>query len=192
MNRRSRNIITHALSRKKVRLGLLLIVGLFVFVGLGNRLVTGTSSQSNGSSGNGILGDKQNIEVEVDQSIEIPIGEDNVITYTITTAELQDSIVIRGQQAYPVDGKQFLVLNLKLSNTETQRVRLDTRDFIRLSVNDSPDRLAPAIHNDPVELQPISDQYTRLGFSVFLDDADYKLFLGEITEEKIEIPLEFN
>lgn len=197
MNRNSKNIILHALSNKKVRLGIVAIIGLIVIVNLASRSLTSARNNS-GNSGTGanILGNSQNNtrSVDINQSIDIPIddsGEKNV-TYSVISAELQNTIVIQGQRATPVEGKQFLILNLKLSNTEPQRVRMDTRDFIRLGVNQTADRLAPSIHNDPVELQPISDQYTRLGFSVFTTDTSYTLYLGKIDGDKIEIPLNFN
>ena len=195
---RSKNFVSSILLNKKTAS----IFGVIAVIAIG---VIGVRAVSNNSSNDKQLGStvrtqnnnskvKGTQKIEVGQSIKIPTGknEEDFITYTIVDAELKDQIVLQGQTASAVEGKQFLVLNIKLSNNLEKKVVLNTRDNIRLSVNGSSDRLAPNIHNDPVEVQPISDQITRLGFSVFKTDTDYKLYLGEISEEKIEIPLVFN
>lgn len=193
---RTGNPLTALLGQKGVRylIGgvLLLLLGTTLFSRMSNGRFSG-DKQLGSTLG---LSKQESEEVllttEVNQSIEIPIGTgDESLTYTITNAELKDSIVLRGQNARAIDGKQFLILNLKLSNKSEQRIKLDSRDYVRLGVNGGDDRLPPTIHNDPIEIQPISDQFSRLGFSVYTTDKDFVLYLGEISEEKIEIPLAF-
>mgnify|MGYP001186333182 CR=1 FL=1 len=128
-------------------------------------------------------------KIELDSNLQIAIDDKENISFKIESAELKNEIILKGQKARAVEGKNFLVLNIKLSNPAKQRIKLDTRDYVRLTIMDSEDRLAPSIHNDPVEIQPISDQYTRLGFSVPSDKKQFKLFVGEISEEKTEVDL---
>lgn len=141
-----------------------------------------------------LLADETNQEIDLEHSFQIPLGDssDQNITFRLQSAELKDSIILKGQKARAIQGKQFLIINLKLENDQEQRIKLDTRDYVRLTVNNSEDRLAPQIHNDPVEVQPISDQFTRVGFSISKSDSDFKLFVGPIAKDKTELPLNFN
>lgn len=107
----------------------------------------------------------------------------------LTSAELQDEIVIKGQKANAVKGKEFLIINLKLTNNYSKTIQINTRDYIRLSVNKSDEKLAADIHNDPVEVQAISTKYTRLGFPIDETDKNLTLYVGEINGKKESITL---
>ena len=113
------------------------------------------------------------------------------LSYTLTTAELRSQIILQGQTATAAPGRIFLILNLKLRNDSNNRMQIVTSDFIRLNVNGSNDWLAPEINNDPVEVQPISTKYTRLGFPINISDKDYKLQVGEIKGTKTATPITF-
>lgn len=191
---RSKNFVSVLLSQKPIKLGIVAVIAIAV-VGFGVKALSGKSNQEDKQLAGVSLGandnTKESVKIDLNQTIDIPVDSTQQdITYTIVDAEIKDTIVLKGTNARAVDGKQFLILNLKLSNRSEQRVRLNTRDYVRLGVNGQEERLAPSIHNDPVEVQPISDQYTRLGFSVNKSDTDYVLYLGEISEEKIEIPVQ--
>lgn len=130
---------------------------------------------------------------QVDQDFDIPIGtSDEVITFKVTNVDLTNEVILRGQKANAVTGRKFVILNIKLSNQQQQRVKIDSRDYVRLAVDDTGDRLAPSLHNDPIEVQPISDQFTKVGFTVDENVKSFKLYIGLIKEDKIEIPLDFN
>ena len=169
-----------------------IILAVLVVVVLGGVLVSKRTKSSQVSSNN-TLADESLQTLPLNHSFEIPLGTDSDkhITFKLVDAQIKDAIILKGQRATSVDGKQFLVVNIKLTNNHEQRIKIDTRDYVRLSVNGTEDKLAPQIHNDPVEVQPISDQYTRLGFSIFKTDTDLKLIVGPVSGEKIEIPLSF-
>lgn len=112
------------------------------------------------------------------------------IKYFIQDAQLQDEIVVKGQRATAVKGRTFLIVYLKITNDFNQDISLKSRDYVRLMVNNSAEKLAPDIHNDPVEIQAISTKYTRLGFPINDTDTNLILQVGEITGNKQNIKLD--
>ncbi len=111
------------------------------------------------------------------------------IKYIIESAELRDEIIIKGKRTTSVKGKTFLILNLKIGNETNKAIKINTRDYIRISLNNQ-DFLAPDIHNDPVDVQPISTKYTRVGLSVNDNEKKFKVQVGEINKEKTIIDLQ--
>lgn len=111
------------------------------------------------------------------------------VRYEIQNAELREEIVIRGQKATVIKGKKFLVFNLKLTNTYNKSIQINAKDFIRLSINKTNEKLAPDIHNDPVEVQAYSTKYTRVGFPVEDSAKNLTLQIGELNEKKQTVAL---
>lgn len=133
----------------------------------------------------------------IHKDFEFPIKDSSgtvstTFTYTIQSAQLQDQIIVKGQKATAVTGRIFLIINLKLVNKSKNAIQINTRDYIRLGINgNNKDLLAPDIHNDPVEIQPISTEFTRIGFPVNAQDKSFTLYVGEIDGSKTTIPLKF-
>ena len=100
-----------------------------------------------------------------------------------------DEIIVEGKRATTVKGRTFLIVTLKITNEYTQSIDMDTRDYVRLSVEPNQEWQAPDIHNDPVQVQAISTKYTRLGFPINETDKNLILRVGEINGTKEEIPL---
>ncbi len=112
--------------------------------------------------------------------------------YKLLTAELDKQIIVKGTRATAIDGRVFLIINLELTNGANQGLQVNTKDYIRLSVNGKTSELyAPEIHNDPVDVQAISTKFTRLGFTINESDKNYILKVGEITGKKTDIKLKF-
>jgi hypothetical protein len=113
--------------------------------------------------------------------------------YIIESVDLRNEIVVKGQKATAVAGKTFMVINLKIVNELNQGVQINTKDYVRLSVNGNKDEwLAPDIHNDPVDVQAISTKLTRIGYAVSNSDKNIILRVGEINGAKTEVPVKFN
>lgn len=110
-------------------------------------------------------------------------------SYTIQSVELRDQIVIKGQPATALKGRVFLIINLKITNNYNKAISINSRDFLRLVVNNSTEKLAADIHNDPVEVQAISTKYTRVGLAINESDKNLVLQIGEITGKKELIQL---
>lgn len=112
------------------------------------------------------------------------------LKYIIESAELRDQIVVKGQKATSVEGRTFLLLNLKLVNEYTKAIEIKTSDYIRLSVNgNEAEWLAPDMHNDPVEVQAISTKFTRIGFPINDTDKNLRIRVGEIEGQKEVVEL---
>jgi hypothetical protein len=137
--------------------------------------------------------------INLNKKFTFPLKDDKGATvgnfdYVIESAEIQKQIIVQGQRATAVNGRDFLILNLKITNNLKKTIQLNTRDYIRLTVASNPsEQLAPDIHNDPVEVQAISTKFTRVGIA--LDEADTKktirLKIGEIDGTKQDIDLNF-
>lgn len=176
----------------KIILVALLLLGVVVLVGrvFGNRPRT-LSSSSNLDVKNALS------SIDLNKEYTFPLksnkGEKVAdLKFMIEKAELRDEIIVKGQRATAVKGRVFLILTVKITNEYKSRISIDTRDYVRLSVNGNEEEwLAPDIHNDPVEVQAISTKYTRLGFAINDSDKNLILSIGEINGDKDKIPLEF-
>jgi hypothetical protein len=131
---------------------------------------------------------------DINREFSFPLKDDSGetvsnIKYIIEKVELRNEILIKGQKATSVQGRTFLIATLKVVNDYKQSVQINSKDYVRLSVNGADDWLAPEIHNDPVEVQAISTKYTRLGFTINDSDKNLLLRVGEIDSDKQEIPL---
>ena len=84
-----------------------------------------------------------------------------------------------------------MIINLKIINDLNSCVQINTKDYVRLSLNgDKNVWLAPDIHNDPVEVQAISTKLTRVGFAISTSDKNIILRIGEINGAKTDIPVD--
>lgn len=132
---------------------------------------------------------------DINQEFTFPLKNDagaeiGALKYKLEKAELRDEIIVKGQRANAITGRTFVILTIKITNDFKQPVKINTRDYVRLSVNGKTEELlAPDIHNDPVEVQAISTKYTRVGFPINSDDKNLVLWVGEINEAKQQIPL---
>lgn len=155
----------------------------------------GKSSSTNSVQAENIQSADKSAVINKELSFPIKNEKDEEISqlkYTIESAELRDEIIVKGQKATSVKGKTFLILTIKLANSLDKVIQVNTRDYVRLIRNGNPnEQLAPEIHNDPVEIQPISIKYTRIGFSINDSDTDLQLQVGEIKGAKEIVPITF-
>lgn len=151
------------------------------------------SSQSNSATTQVAIA-KPLAQQTLNKEFQFPIKDSNgkevsKIKYEVQTVELRNQIIIQGQTATAVSGRTFLILNLKITNSYDKSIQINARDYVRLSVNGSDEKLAPDIHNDPVDVQAISTKYTRLGFPINTTDKNLVLQVGEISGKKDSIDL---
>lgn len=175
---------------------MILAAAVAIIVIIGPRLFSQSDTRS-GTSTDSVKVKPASASLDINKSFSFPLRDDEneevgALEYEITKAEKLDEIVVQGSKATAIDGRTFLILNLKIKNTLNQSLEINTKDYVRLSVNgDTENWLAPDIHNDPVKVQAISTKNTRLGFPINDSDKDLVLRVGEINGEKEELPLNF-
>lgn len=173
-------------------IGILLLIGISFFAGgkLLGRPGTAIQGVSTQKAQIPAPRAKQTLNREFAFSLKDDKGKEiSKVKYIVESAELDDEIIVKGQRATAVKGRTFLIINLKLKNDYTKGIQINTRDYIRLTVNDSQEQLAPDIHNDPVQVQAISTKYTRVGFPINENSKNLTLHVGEIEGTKNTIKL---
>ncbi len=179
-------------SRKIISIAVIIIF--LLIVTLGARRVSGGQGSSGSDPRVQIQPAKS--EQDINRDFTFPLKDStgkqvSDFKYTIQKAELRDEIVIKGQRAVAVSGRTFLLIYLKITNSENQSIQINTRDYIRLSVNGNKSEwLAADVHNDPVAVQAISTKYTTVGFAINDTDKNLVLSVGEIGGDKTEIELQ--
>lgn len=182
----------HAKGRIKNMLSLIVFVGLTAgLVGIGwnvaSKQLANKSTRTAGTLPK-VAGTKS---MDINQSFLFDATDrfgkklDQQIEFTITSAEKTKQIILKGKHATAVEGRTFLIVNLKLKNQNDIGAVMHTRELIRLL----PESLAPDIHNDPVEIQPIATKLTRVGFAINENAQGLQLQIGTIKGDKTTIDL---
>ncbi len=170
------------------------IVSLIAIFTLKNILGKSTSASSVLSSDSRYDVKRPRAQQTLNKKYTFPINDQNgkevsKLTYELQNAEMRDEIVVKGQRASAIKGRTFLIFNLKITNNYDKSISLNARDYIRIIVDNSNEKLAPDIHNDPVEVQAISTKYTRLGLPVNDNVKSIVLVVGEVKGNKETIKL---
>ena len=178
--------------KKFILLALLLSVLILIYW-----FVKNNNSSSPATNENRVEVEDAEKTLAVNKEFQFPLtdskGEEiSKIKYVIEKAELRNEIIIKGQKATAVKGRTFLVVYLKVTNEYTQKIEMQTKDYVRLSVNGNENEwLAPDIHNDPVEVQAQSTKVTRLGFPINESDSKILIRVGQINGDKEKVELNF-
>lgn len=186
-------------NKKYLKVMLPVVIGIVVLAVLVSLIRSLPDSQSKPSDSTQVAAPNALATINLDKKFSFPLKDEKgtvvgTFDYVIQSAALQKQIIVQGQRATAVNGREFLILNLKITNNLKKTIQLNTRDYIRLIVaSDTNEQLAPDIHNDPVEVQAISTKFTRVGIA--LDDKDTRktiqLKVGEIDGSKQNIDLNF-
>ncbi len=185
-------------SKFKKNLYIPVAVIIFIVLALGllafrkNSTTSGATGRS--SSAEQVSVQKARATQTLNKTFKFPLKDDtgkevSTISYTIQNIELRDQIIVKGETATAVKGRTFAILNLKLTNNYTKPVQINARDYVRLILSGSSEKLAADIHNDPVEVQAISTKYTRIGFPIDSDKKNFTLQVGEIQGKKEDIKI---
>ncbi|MBI2008460.1 hypothetical protein HYS82_02280 [Candidatus Amesbacteria bacterium] len=196
-----RSSFNHKLRRhpkKYLPLSLVVISAAVIVILVGKtltRLSRSSSPPSVASSDSrvSVLGAKAFTNLNKDFSFPLKDSSGKKLTdvkFLLESAELRDEIIVKGKRATAVQGRTFLIINLKITSSYPRTLNVNTQDYFRLTLNGKTEEmLAPDIHNDPVAIQPISTKYTRLGFPINDTDKNLALLVGEVAGEKTKVEL---
>lgn len=169
---------------------LVILLGLAIILVAGSKYMIAARKNDNNTKTVSLNGQtKQAVNKEFAFELSGEKADKKKIKYAIESASLEKEIVIKGQKAKAIEGRVFLILNIKIRNDHKEGLILNSRDYVRLSVNNNKELLAPDIHNDSVVVQAISTKYTRLGFPINESDINLALQVGEIDGKKETIKL---
>lgn len=170
-------------------IGIILIVGIIlIFKGTQTTASTSSKPVAPVSISKQIINREFNFPVKNSDGKEI-----SKIKFVVENASIQNDILVKGQRARAVEGRIFLILNLKMTNSYTQGIQINSKDYVRLIINgNKKEMIAADIHNDPVEIQAISTKTTRIGFPINETDRNLEVQIGEINGKKETINLTVN
>lgn len=181
----------------KILLPLLIIVliigGFMLFKNTQTTVSTSNTTSSSDKPAAPVIKEKQILNKEFSFPIKDAANKElSQIKFMVQAASLQDEILVKGQRARAIKGRTFLILDLKITNNFNQGIQINSKDYVRLTVNGNKNELIAAdIHNDPVEVQAISTKLTRIGFPINETDTDLVLQIGEIKGKKEQIKITF-
>lgn len=137
--------------------------------------------------------------IKVDKSFDFPAVNNSgkatgtKVKFKISQAERTDRVLVKDQSVKATNKKLFLVINLDLKNDATIPVNITPGDLIRLTyANDKENLYAPDLHNNAVQIAPISTRNDRLGFVIPQEVSQFKLLVGELEKKKEEVQLKFD
>lgn len=114
---------------------------------------------------------------------------DKKMKINLTNANITNQILIQGKRAKTRKGKLFLIVTMELSNDEPSVVYSFPVDLIRLAREDK--KFAPSVHQGRVEIRPTSTKVSNVGFVIEEDEKNFTLELGEISETKQSVSVDF-
>jgi hypothetical protein len=173
-NSKSKNIIlkiTNIFKTSKSKKIAVVILALLVLLGIG-KSVSGKKPVTPATTSNKVTIKDAKSTQTINKDFLFPLKDNNgkeltKIKYTIENAEIRDEIIVQGKPASAVQGKTFLILSIKITNDYDKAIDINARDYVRLTLNNKDKELMAAdIHNDPVNVQPISTKVTRIGFPI--------------------------
>ncbi len=95
-----------------------------------------------------------------------------------------ESLLVQGQRVAARNGKEFLVVNMEISNPYNVALYTYPVDTFRLLGVDGK-KYAPTAHQGNVEVRPQSTKTSNVGFIVPQGTKKFKVEIGELTGEKV-------
>jgi len=111
-------------------------------------------------------------------------------TLVVTNAQFADSIIVQGKRARPVKGKQFLVVNMEITNPHKISLYAFPVDLFRF-VREDGQKFAPSVHQGTVLIRPEATKKNNVAFVVLPDDKKFKIEVGDINEAKETLEINF-
>jgi hypothetical protein len=101
----------------------------------------------------------------------------------VTGAQKAEWVLVQGQRVTARNNKEFLVLNMEISNNYNVALYTYPVDSFRLIDSDNK-KFAPTAHQGNVEIRPQSTKTSNVGFIVPKGTDRFKVEVGELNGEK--------
>ena len=101
----------------------------------------------------------------------------------VTSAHKAESVLVQGQRVAARNNKEFLVLNMEISNNYNVPLYTYPVDSFRLIDVDGK-KFAPTAHQGNVEVRPQSTKTSNVGFVVLTGSTRFKVEVGELNGER--------
>ncbi len=184
-----------SLSTKRKFVRYLIVIAVIIASGAFVSLILSSRGNSSGTEKKEVLKSAnaiKDIQKEFSISLLDEKGKEiNGVTMRLENVELREEIIVQGQKASSLPGRAFLVVNMKIVNSLSQAIEVNTKDYLRLEMKEN-EWLAPDIHNDPVLVQAISTKPTRVAFPVDSNLNRFALQVGEIKKDKEKLEIDFS
>lgn len=95
-----------------------------------------------------------------------------------------ESLLVQGQRVVARNGKEFLIVNMEVSNPYNVALYTYPVDTFRLLGVDGK-KYAPTAHQGNVEVRPQSTKTSNVGFIVPKGTKKFKVEIGELTGDKV-------
>lgn len=102
----------------------------------------------------------------------------------VTGAYRADSVLVQGSTVVARNGKDFLVINMDITNKYNLPLYLYPVDSFRL-IDATGKKYAPTAHQGQVEVRPQSTKNSNVGFIVPRDQSRFKVEVGQLTGDKV-------
>ena len=111
-------------------------------------------------------------------------------TLTVTDAQFADSILVQGKRARPIKGKQFLVINMEITNTHKVSLYAFPVDLFRF-IREDGQKFAPSVHQGTVLVRPEATKKNNVAFVILPTEKKFKIEVGDISESKDILEINF-
>lgn len=158
-----------------------IIMALLAAFGLYSIFIGNNNSANNSAPAN-VLPLKQSFSV-VAQTKDDKTTNGN-FKVDVTGAYRSDSVLVQGTSVVARNGKDFMVINMDITNQYNVPLYMYPVDSYRLIDTDGK-KYAPTAHQGQVEVRPQSTKTSNVGFIVPKDQSKFKIEVGQLTGSKV-------
>lgn len=102
----------------------------------------------------------------------------------VTGAYRAPQLLVQGQNVIARNNKDFMVVNMQITNNYNQPLYVYPVDSFRL-IDSSGKKFAPTAHQGNVEVRPQSTKNSNVGFIVPTDQSKFKVEVGGLNSDKV-------
>lgn len=169
---------------------------LFLIILLGGVALLGIAAVASGSFGpkpQSVTSPGVQINQSFDSTGRVKDGRptDGTLPIKLTSAEITDNVLVKGQKAFTRNNKLFLVIYLEIENKYPVTLYSKPVDLLRLVRSDGK-RVAPSVSQGDVEVRAISVKRTNIAFVIDKGEKNFTIEVGEVKESKEAVQINFN